>query len=308
MVKIIAEQFAFDLAKDENFQESRDGLIANEILKRVDALMKRNMKDLNEQYESVNESIKVTKNSIDKLNGTLRELRQKEESLAKLKQQQTQSINRLNNQNKQYQNQLNRINDEKKELQGVLEQLKIVKLEEEEKKEKERAAKVARELAAKTKPSDVKTPPVEQIEVRQLGSSYQNSRVKKYTGKKTIAPLDSYEVKQEFGNYVDPIYNIKIFNESVILRSTKPSAQVKNVLDGKVVYARQTSMLDHVVIVENSDGMHTIYAQMTQIAPTVKVGSKVRKGFVIGRIDQDLTFEVTQKNYHINPLEMIARK
>lgn len=58
--------------------------------------------------------------------------------------------------------------------------------------------------------------------------------------------------------------------------------------------------MDNVIIVENADGIHTIYAHLSQIAPTIKVGSRI-KGYVIGRIYDELTFEVTQKNYHINP-------
>ena len=140
-----------------------------------------------------------------------------------------------------------------------------------------------------------------------MGGGYQTSSVKKYSGEKTIAPLDSYTVKQKFGNYVDPIYNIKIFNESVTLRSTTPDAKVKSVLNGKVVFAKATPMLENVVIIENENGIHTIYAHLSQIAPTVKVGSVVQKGYVIGRVRNDLTFEVTQRNYHIDPLEMISK-
>ena len=67
-------------------------------------------------------------------------------------------------------------------------------------------------------------------------------------------------------------------------------------------------MLQKVVIVENKDGIHTIYAHLSKIAPTIKVGARLKKGYVIGRVEQDLTFEVTQKNYHINPMELIASK
>ena len=77
-----------------------------------------------------------------------------------------------------------------------------------------------------------------------MGGGYQTSSVKRYSGARTIAPLDSYSVKQKFGNYVDPIYNIKIFNESVILRSSTPDAKVKSVLNGKVVFAKATPMLE----------------------------------------------------------------
>lgn len=80
---------------------------------------------------------------------------------------------------------------------------------------------------------------------------------------------------------------------------------MKNVLDGKVIYAKDTAVLDKVVIVENRYGIHTIYAHLSKIAPTIKVGRKIKKGYIIGKVERDLTFEVTQKNYHINPLELI---
>ena len=143
-------------------------------------------------------------------------------------------------------------------------------------------------------------------DVKQLGSSYTGSLVKRYNGKKTIAPLESFTVKQRFGNFTDPIYNIKLFNENVILRSKSPDARVKSVFDGKIVFAKQTNLLQNVVIVEHSGGIHTIYAHLYQIAPTAKVGKRVKKGEVLGRVKNDLTFEVTQEKFHINPLELIS--
>ena len=117
-----------------------------------------------------------------------------------------------------------------------------------------------------------------------------------------------FTVKRKFGDYVDPIYKIKIFNESVVLASSTPDATVKSVLSGKVIFAKDTASLEKVVIIENSDEIHTIYAHLSKIAPTIQVGQKIKKGYVIGRVDDDLTFEVTQKNFHIDPLELIGAK
>ncbi|MDA3048312.1 MULTISPECIES: murein hydrolase activator EnvC family protein [unclassified Campylobacter] len=144
--------------------------------------------------------------------------------------------------------------------------------------------------------------------VKQYGSSYQSSRVKKYTGAKTSAPLDGAYVKRKFGNYSDPVYNIKLFNENIVLGSKSGDTQVKAVLAGKVVFAKETAVLDKVVIIEHAGGIHTIYAHLNQIPNTVRVGSSVKKGYTIGRISSDLTFEVTQQNYHINPLDLISLK
>ena len=91
-----------------------------------------------------------------------------------------------------------------------------------------------------------------------------------------------------------------------MLSANSADAKVKSVFNGKVVFAKETAMLDKVVIIENPNAIHTIYAHLNQIPPTVRVGSNVKKGYIIGRIGSDLTFEVTQQNYHINPLDLIS--
>jgi len=169
-------------------------------------------------------------------------------------------------------------------------------------KEKEEKQKQKEAEEAKLRQEEALTG---KVTVRQIGSSYQDSKVQKYRGRKTIAPLDNFSVKRSFGDYIDPVYKIKIFNESVILSANEENAKVKNVLDGKIIYAKDTAMLDKVVIVENSYGIHTIYAHLSKIAPTISVGKKIKKGYILGRVDRDLTFEVTQKSYHIDPLELI---
>jgi len=143
------------------------------------------------------------------------------------------------------------------------------------------------------------------VKVRQIGSSYQKGSIAKYKGKKTIAPLKSYTVARKFGTFIDPIYKIKIFNEAVILKPKKPNAVVRNVLPGRVVYASKIPMLDNVVIIEHQNKLHTIYAHLTKIAPTIKVGKKIQKAYAIGRVDNKLKFEVTQEEKHINPMELI---
>ncbi|MFV0482026.1 MAG: peptidoglycan DD-metalloendopeptidase family protein, partial [Campylobacteraceae bacterium] len=185
---------------------------------------------------------------------------------------------------------LESVQAEKSEIRRTLQSLKIIEKQEQE------------SVAVVTPKGEI---PTTDEKIRQIGSSYQASKVKKYSGAKTIAPIDNYTVIQKFGDYVDPVYNIKIFNEAVILRANNNNQEVKSVLDGKVVFAKETGMLKNVVIVENTNGIHTIFAGLTKIAPTIKVGSKIKKGYVVGRIDSDLTFEVTQKNFHINPLELI---
>ena len=140
--------------------------------------------------------------------------------------------------------------------------------------------------------------------VKKHGSSYQAVKTKKYKGKKTIAPLDSFTITKKYGTYTDPIYGIKIFNEAISLKPKKANAKVKTVFNGKVIYAEKTNVLDNVVIIEHKNGLHTIYANLSQISPNIKKGKKVKKGYSIGRVTDELTFEVTQKSYHINPIRL----
>jgi murein DD-endopeptidase MepM/ murein hydrolase activator NlpD len=98
---------------------------------------------------------------------------------------------------------------------------------------------------------------------------------------------------------------MKIFNDAVILKAKTKNARVKNVLDGKVIYADKTAMLENIVIIKNRDNIHTIFAHLSQIAPTIKVGKKIPKGYILGRVSRELTFEVTQNEKHINPMRLI---
>ncbi len=141
--------------------------------------------------------------------------------------------------------------------------------------------------------------------VKQINSSYKKSKTYNYRGSKTISPLSHARVVKKFGTYIDPIYKIKIFNESITLKSRKNNAKVKNVLNGKVVFAGKSSMLGKVVVVEHSRRIHTVYAGLSKIAPTIHVGSKIKKGYVVGKVSRKLIFQATKNSKHINPLQLI---
>ncbi len=141
--------------------------------------------------------------------------------------------------------------------------------------------------------------------VKQYGSSYQNSNVQAYRGARTIAPLAHARVVKKFGTYIDPIYKIKIFNDNVVLKASKSNAKVRNVLNGKVVYIGQNSMLGKVIIVEHGHRLHTIYAALDRISPLLHTGSRVKKGVIIGRVKHKLVFQATQNSKYINPLRLI---
>ena len=119
--------------------------------------------------------------------------------------------------------------------------------------------------------------------------------------------LSDYFVEQKFGPYFDPVYKLKVFNESVILVSNVRNATVRSIFDGKVVYAKEVPILKKIIIIEHKNEMHTIYSQLDKIAPTIRPGRKIQKGYIIGRVDQKLGFEITKKDKHIDPLEVIYK-
>ncbi|EAI7262720.1 peptidase M23 [Campylobacter lari] len=287
IIDLIAKDFAYDLAIPKNYIESEDSIIALELVGVLDKIFKEEFYQISKDYENISKKIEEKQTQITTINNNLKTYKDQIDELKNLRKKQEQEIARQKTDKEIYTRKLSNLQAQQQELRKTLNKLKIIKEKEEEKLAQKKEDK---------KPSS---------NVKQVGSSYQTSSVKRYSGPKTIAPLESYTVKQKFGNYVDPIYNIKIYNENVVLKSDSANAAVRNVLDGKVVFAKATPTLKQVVIVENKDGIHTIYAHLDKIAPGVKVGRNIKKGYIIGRVESDLTFEVTQKNFHINPLEMI---
>ena len=310
LLAIISKRFAYDLIVPKNYIESEESIISAEILNSLTKDSQNQVNKIAKDYSKTINSIKSQTDKISAIKLDLAEFRSKQNKLIALQTKQKKDLAKLKSDKDSYEKELSTIQAEQDELRKTLEKLAIIAKNEEE--EKARAQQKAKLEEAKKAKNNEKLASQSQKtaknDVRQVGSSYQMSQVKRYTGAKTIAPLEKFTLKQAFGDYTDPIYKIKIFNESVVLRSAFRDAVVKNVLDGKVVFAKETPLLQKVVIVENKDGIHTIYAHLSKIAPTIKVGARLKKGYVIGRVEQDLTFEVTQKNYHINPMELIASK
>ena len=175
---------------------------------------------------------------------------------------------------------------------------------------KTKAAKKAARLAAKKaeKASRIaqRKKYKKSAKIKKINSSYKKSKTYAYKGSKTISPLPGCRLVKRFGTYIDPIYKIKIFNESVTLRAPVANAKVKNVLNGKVVFAGKSSMLGKVVVVAHNGRIHTVYAGLSKIAPTIHVGAKIRKGYVVGKVSHKLMFQATKNSKHINPLKLIS--
>jgi len=268
--------------------ESIDNIVMKEVYNSYSKILKDKFSKTKIRYSKLTNNIKIVKKELDKIKFKLNGLKAQIKRYDKLKNQKSKTIKNLDNQRGAYLKKLNKARNQSLALGDTLKKLNITKTK-----------------RKKTIIKEIKATPSQNASVRQIGSSYQTSALVKYRGPKTISPLDSYTISQNFGTYTDPIYKMKIFNESVILRAKSKNSRVKNVLDGKIIYAAKTSMLEHVVIVKNRDNIHTIFAHLSQIAPTIKVGKKIPKGYVLGRVSRELTFEVTQNEKHINPMRLI---
>ena len=101
------------------------------------------------------------------------------------------------------------------------------------------------------------------------------------------------------------MYKIKIFNESITLQAPSNDSPVVSVMDGKVVYAGNSSMLGKVVVIAHAGNLHTVYAGLSKIPSTITVGRAVSKGYTIGKVSRRLIFEATKNSRQIDPLQLI---
>ncbi len=288
IIRIISKELSIEIVANYKNNTNINSIISQEIVSSLGNILKEKFSNIQDSYSNVNKKIEILTKKIQKFKNYIRNMQNKRKLLDKMKRKREKNIKNLKYQKFLYDKKLNRIFSEQNAIKRTLTKLNILK---------------QRRISKNRK--KIKITNINSQRVRKYGSSYQHGKVARYRGAKTIAPLKSFYVKRKFGEYFDPIYKIKIFNESVILKSKIPNAKVRNVLNGKVIFAKSTPILDNVVIVENANGVHTIYAHLSKIAPTIKKGMKIRKGYIIGRIRSELTFEVTQKNSHINPLRLI---
>lgn len=327
---LISNEFSLEILQNSNEIATTESVMRGAIFDNLNSILNDDMAKILSEYGKIQNQILLHQTKIAQIETNLANLDSKKIEFEATKKRQIQNVENLEKDKERYIRQLEDIHAQQEALNKTLQDLKII----DDKQEREKAkAEEERRLAELEKKKEQKkqSPKSQNIKdekidfsedeepqikdervaninkkIKQYGSSYQESRVAKYHGARTIAPLENAYVKRKFGNYTDPVYNIKIFNESIVLGTKSDNSQVKNVLNGEVVFVNETAVLGKVIIVKHTGNIHTIYAHLSQIAPTIKVGSIIKKGYVIGRISGDLTFEVTQANHHINPLELIT--
>ena len=297
LVFVIAQSVTLSVILEEDYTVDAESLIEFEILQEMLKSSKEKANKLNKLYYSNSKDIEALNKHTKSLKKSITAIDLKRKKLISVQKSNQKALKKLEIAKSSYKKELKTLLKKQNLLKKTLAKLNIIKIDEIKKAKEEKERKIAFE---NKKIIENKNLP----KVKKHGSSYQAIKTKKYRGKKTIAPLDSYTISKKYGTYTDPIYGIKIFNESISLKPKIKNAKVKTVFNGKVIYADKTAVLDNIVIVEHKNGLHTIYANLSQISPNIKKGKKIKKGYSIGRVNDELIFEVTQKSYHVNPIRL----
>lgn len=342
-LSLATEQFSIIFALQQLETQTRESVISYELYKTYEKLNETELKRLKQDLIKLEGSQKEKLVLRDKKKSSLNKIIKKRKEYVDKKKKKEAYVKRLQGDEEKYQKKFDNIVDKQNVLRDTLAQLNIlhkkeveeakkaaaarkeaIRLEKERKRElrlaeeRKKAAKLAiakaktddakkaAKLAAKEADNNLKKASKQSEKVRKVHSSYKKSDTYAYRGQKTISPIIGGKVVKKFGTYIDPIYNIKIYNESITLEAPKQDSKVQNVLNGKIVYAGSSSMLGKVVVVAHSGKLHTVYAGLSKIAPNIKKGRKIKKGYVVGKVNSKLIFQATKNSKHINPLRLIS--
>ena len=304
IINTIVEQFSTSLALQLASKESLQELIDNEMFNLLSTNAKQKVLKLNENYNRLTENTKANQQEINKLNSYIKDRLKTKENYKALQIKHTKSLENLEKEHKLYQAELKKVIEQQDSLSKILSDLKIVKQQELKKAQEE---KEDNQQVQTTNVRNQKYAKDLNLDVKKVGSSTDGVQIVKYKGAKTIAPLKSFKIVKNFGTYYDPVYKIKLFNESIVLQSNEKDSKVVAVLNGKIVYAKKNAgMLENVVIIQHEGGIHTVYSHLDDIAPTLVVGKWVQKGSVVGRVNENLTFQVTKDSSHIDPRDLFS--
>lgn len=306
LVDLLANHLIESIVLSNSEAGSEKDLIAEEVFKTANKNMRSKIIASRNLFLQKIEELKTVDNKLAKIESRLQDLVAARNRQKELQNRQATQIKDLDTQKTKYLKDLNRLIAQKNEERQMLADLRILRQQTVDALRQEQISK----QEAKTLEASKDAQSVRKVAVKQIGTSYQQASRSNYNGKKVKAPLDDrhpISVVKEFGPYTDPIYNIKIHNDSVTLKSANDSI-VRSVLPGKVIFADDLKLLGKVVIVEHSGNMHTIYRNLESISPNIKKNRQIAQRESIGRVASELVFEVTKNGLPINPMQLIALK
>ncbi len=270
IIEFVSTNYYLDTQEIDNVND----LIYNEISKKALEVNAQKISKLLKESKSISSNINEVNNKISAIKQKQKELKIKKQKLVNLLKKRKKEIAALGRQKLTYKQKLNALIKRQKSLQNQLAKLKIIKKR-------------------------------ETTSVKKVQPNYKVTTAT-YRGKKTIPPLKGRVVKK-FGSYIDPVYNIRIYNDSITIKPYQKNAVVRAIMPGKVVYIGENSG-KKVIVLKHSGNIFSIYANLDKISPLLKKGKYVRQGQIIARVADTLEFEVTYKEKPINPLKVISLK
>jgi len=295
---LVAKNFSLALALDELKQPTPDSIMMKEA---YELYAKKNSEEiafLEKDISALKHKKSTLKSKKSHLQSAITSFENERKEFKVKKAKQDRLVKNLARDKAIYKKRFYKIKASRKNLERKLAKLRIIKRNKAEEAKNRDTVKSVEPMAQQTSHSAGVSETAPQI-IATASSA-------KYTGSKTISPLKGARLIKKFGTYIDPIYKFKIFNKSITLKAPYAGSKVRSVLSGKVVFAENSGgMLGKVVIVEHSNGIHTIYAKLSRLAPGIHVGKRVLRASVIGKVDKSLMFEVTKNNKHMNPMKLI---
>jgi len=276
IISFLSQNYYINSKKIETINDLIYTSLSNSLLtkysKQIEESIKRN--------QNIEKNIYSIDREIKQIIYKQKQLANLKKDLTKLKIKQQRILNNLKRQKETYKQKLENMLKKENDLQKKLAKLKIIK-------ERKKTANVAN---------------LKNLNVKKVGNAYIKPKVVRYRGRKTIPPVRGKVIKK-FGSYIDPIYKIKIYNDSITIK-TRPNALVKSIFSGKVIYIGENNG-KKIIFIKHRNHLFSIYGNLYKISPLIKKGTYVKKGQIIARVKNRLEFEVTYKDKAINPLQVI---
>jgi len=303
--KKVSMQLGGVVAQNKTDQKNEKSVVLKEVLERYKNYNQQELLKLSRNIEQKNALRKNLLKRRDDIAKSIKDVNKQKKLYEKQKAEKKKLLKKLAVEEKLYSKKLRDIFRRQTVIRLTLTKLNLLQ-EETAKESKRRERELKKRIRALKKLRHSGGSRVAIVDgVKQYGSSFSNDNIYRYRGAKTISPLKRAKVLKRFGSFIDPIYKIKSHSDSVTLVSKASDRRVYNVMNGEVSYIGQNSMLGKLIVIKHSNGMHTIYADLNKFSPFLKVGSKVKKGTVIGKVKRKLIFEATKNGKFINPTRLI---
>jgi len=301
----VSMQLGGVVAQNKTAQKDEKSVVLKEVLDRYKNYNQQELLKLSRNIEQKNALRKNLLKRRDDIANNIKDVNQQKKLYKKQKAKKKELLKKLALEEKLYSKKLRDIFRRQTVIRLTLTKLNLLQ-EETARESRRRERELKKRIRALKKLKGIVNSKVAVVDgVKQYGTSYSDDNIYRYRGPKTIAPLKSSIVVKKFGSFIDPIYKIRSHSDSVTLLSTTSDRRVYNVMNGEVSYIGNNSMLGKLIVIKHSNGLHTIYADLNKFSPFLKVGSKVKKGSIIGKVKRKLIFEATKNGKFINPTRLI---